>query len=224
MERGEQMSSSFNANFYVAAATVIPILYLAITLQGSTFEDLMRRLRKALPENQPTGSRRTPLKSIVSLALTVLITVIAVVLIFGGISAEFVSFVALYQQRSSSRMDRDVLALIGGLLVVVIAGPVIKFLLIYFGSRSRRHSGTENPQQSQRNAEASPTAGPEASSEASGYPVRRRNSLHDLDMQKVLRVGLLAAGFALGRLIDVGLRPAARKYWSSRPGGTGQAK
>jgi hypothetical protein len=188
------MSSSFNANFYVAAATVIPVLYLAITLQGSTFEALMQRLKKALPESQPVGSSKPSLKTVARPVLTVLTMVIATVLIFGGIAAEFISFFALYQQKSSPRMDRDVLALIGGLLVVVIAGPVIRFLLTYFGSRFRRHSDTETPQHAYSNVEASSLAEPERSSETSGHPVRRRNILgNDDNQQKALRLGLLSA-------------------------------
>jgi hypothetical protein len=34
---------TFNADFYVVAATIIPILYLALTLQGQTYERIIRR-------------------------------------------------------------------------------------------------------------------------------------------------------------------------------------
>ena len=34
-------SDAFNADFYVTVATVIPVLYLALTLQGQTFESLV---------------------------------------------------------------------------------------------------------------------------------------------------------------------------------------
>jgi hypothetical protein len=45
------MQKPFNADFYVTAATVIPVFYLALTLQGSTYRDLMTRWRKNQMEN-----------------------------------------------------------------------------------------------------------------------------------------------------------------------------
>jgi hypothetical protein len=33
---------TFNANFYVVAATIIPVFYLALTIQGRTFELLLQ--------------------------------------------------------------------------------------------------------------------------------------------------------------------------------------
>jgi hypothetical protein len=41
------MRDSFNVNFYVVAATVIPIFYLTLTLQGPFFEDLQGLARTA---------------------------------------------------------------------------------------------------------------------------------------------------------------------------------
>jgi hypothetical protein len=38
------MKDSFNADFYVTAATLIPVLYLALAVQGSTFDAVLRWL------------------------------------------------------------------------------------------------------------------------------------------------------------------------------------
>ena len=40
------MHNAFNANFYIASATVIPLFYITLTLQGPLVEDLQRWLRK----------------------------------------------------------------------------------------------------------------------------------------------------------------------------------
>jgi hypothetical protein len=37
---------TFNADFYITAATVIPLLYLALTLQGNSYDSMMRRARE----------------------------------------------------------------------------------------------------------------------------------------------------------------------------------
>jgi hypothetical protein len=38
---------SFNADFYVVAATILPVLYLALVLQGGTYEKLLSRSEEA---------------------------------------------------------------------------------------------------------------------------------------------------------------------------------
>lgn len=40
------MHDPFNSNFYIVAATVIPLLYVALILQGSVTEDLERMNKK----------------------------------------------------------------------------------------------------------------------------------------------------------------------------------
>jgi hypothetical protein len=37
----------FNANFYITAATVIPVLFLAIAVQGRTYENLLKAFSDA---------------------------------------------------------------------------------------------------------------------------------------------------------------------------------
>jgi hypothetical protein len=38
------LSETFDANFYVVAATVIPVLFLALSLQGRIYEDAKDRV------------------------------------------------------------------------------------------------------------------------------------------------------------------------------------
>lgn len=42
-----KMNRSFNADFYVVAATVLPVLYLAVVLEGSLYRELLHRAEKA---------------------------------------------------------------------------------------------------------------------------------------------------------------------------------
>jgi hypothetical protein len=48
---------TFNADFYITAATVIPILYLALTLQGQTYQDLVRIIFKKMAEGEKASVR-----------------------------------------------------------------------------------------------------------------------------------------------------------------------
>ena len=46
------MKDPFNADFYSVIATVIPVLYLAIAVQGSTFSTLLNWLRALVIRTQ----------------------------------------------------------------------------------------------------------------------------------------------------------------------------
>jgi hypothetical protein len=42
------MTNSFNSSFFIVAATVIPVLYLALTLQGSMLDGFIKQLKQTL--------------------------------------------------------------------------------------------------------------------------------------------------------------------------------
>jgi hypothetical protein len=59
---GHAAAPAFNADFYMTAATVIPVLFLAIAVQGSTYTDILRIAHDAGDRTGPyaptSGSRR----------------------------------------------------------------------------------------------------------------------------------------------------------------------
>lgn len=83
----------FNANFYVVAATVIPVLLLAIGLQGSSQAELLQTLkRKKRPSRDPA---RFTLGWLAMAWMSIGFMAMA-----GGIIAEILSVVYLYNQRA----------------------------------------------------------------------------------------------------------------------------
>lgn len=85
----------FNANFYVVAATVIPVLLLAIGLQGSAQAELLKTVkRKKRPSRDPARF------TLGWLAMAWM--VIGYLAMAGGIIAEILSVVYLYNQRAAT--------------------------------------------------------------------------------------------------------------------------
>ncbi len=112
----------FNGLFYATAATVIPVLFLAVTIQGRIYQDLVNAAAAARRQMQPaTGLRRT-IAGTASLALLYLaLLYIAATIVTYGVASEIVAVVALYQQH-----DRGlgVLVLTGTIfMIIVAAGP-----------------------------------------------------------------------------------------------------
>jgi hypothetical protein len=124
------MKGSFNYNFYITAATVIPVLYLALTLQsstnfrGSSFMGLIERWR----ESEANDSGRSYAAIQIRKFFTALPAVLASLAILWSIFNEFYCFYALYKRKSNSLMDLLVLISIGCVLIIITAGPFLVFL------------------------------------------------------------------------------------------------
>lgn len=153
------MKDSFNADFYAAAATVIPVLYLAIAVQGSTFDATLRWLygivarRSGIAARYTAGARLAWLRKIpgnrgrrithVSIALvaSTIVLFMAIALI-GSLVGETIAILALYDRQSSSWQVLCVISVI--FLAAVIAlipfwRLAATFLrLLSMGSRDRR--------------------------------------------------------------------------------------
>lgn len=113
------MKGSFNADFYVAAATVIPVLYLAIAVQGSTFDATLRWLYGIVARRggivarlTEPGARlarlrkipRNPGRRIARIAITLLASTIVLVMamaLIGSLVGEAIAILALYHRQSS---------------------------------------------------------------------------------------------------------------------------
>lgn len=120
--------STFNANFYVTAATIIPVLYLALTLQGNTYRDLMTRWRKI---NRESSSKFLPQAraTIVGIA-----AVIGAGVILQGALGEFAALRALLNDKAVANTQSIVFDACVALLIMVTIGPVWWFLEAFFGS------------------------------------------------------------------------------------------
>src|SRR5580700_9037468 len=103
------MKDNFNSNFYITAATVIPLLYITLFLQSQIIQNLSRSFLRVGAKisdqflRKAEMSRRAPLlflDLILLAALFVLLVLICLIIAaaFAGIVAEALSLWALYYQ------------------------------------------------------------------------------------------------------------------------------
>lgn len=118
----------FNADFYIAAATVIPVLYLALTLQGTTYHDLMMGWRKTNKESPFTFWPQVRV-----VAVTILAMVGAAVIIL-GIVGEYSALQALEDRTVGPNTQSNVAEACLALLVMVAIPPGWLFVRTFFGT------------------------------------------------------------------------------------------
>ncbi len=94
---GKAFMNRFNANFFIVIATVIPVLYLALTLQGPTYERMMARWRSAVREGHRDRSFRSEARTVTAAFLAIVGTAV----ILYSVLAEYLSLRALYSQTAS---------------------------------------------------------------------------------------------------------------------------
>jgi hypothetical protein len=91
------MPHAFNENFYIVTATVNPLFFLALTLQGSFYESLIKRINAGVKLPASESERHGWKAEIAQTAFTA-IWIFANVIPLAGFFAEFGSIAALYHQ------------------------------------------------------------------------------------------------------------------------------
>jgi hypothetical protein len=109
---------TFNADFYVTAATVIPVLFLALTLQGQTYESMTTRALAIRKKANRQKARRWYGVDLVWVAATVIILYFAA---FG----ELLAIWSLYNR--SSIFGSIIGAFWVVLTIVVVTAPAWRF-------------------------------------------------------------------------------------------------
>jgi MFS family permease len=140
------MKDSFNADFYATAATVIPVLYLALAVQGSTLDTVLTRLygvevRKGMIIGGWTAKQN---KGRRSRCMGAYVTAfgLAASLIYGLIG-EAIAILALYHRQSSPGQAQWVLIsviILVALIAVVTCVRLVPtvFKVLSMGMRDRR--------------------------------------------------------------------------------------
>jgi len=135
----------FNATFYATGATVIPVLFLALAVQGRGFGELLRAATIGR-EEAAAHRRRDP----VLLFPPRVLLAAAWVIMAAGFVGEGVAMYDLYSGSASSGLDGiTVLAATLVLLLAVVTGPVLAFNMILAGrtaERIRRRSDAAAPE------------------------------------------------------------------------------
>ena len=122
----------FNGLFYATVATVIPVLYLAIAVQGRLYDNLLQSASRAFarwlqhvrqsPDGSVTWSRAAPA------AVAILIsTMLALVILAAGILGEVLALLSLSFQREVGAND-GVLILTFILVAAAGFGPLASFI------------------------------------------------------------------------------------------------
>ena len=157
------LKSTFNSDFYVVVATIIPVLYLALTLQGSSLDVMSGWLGKFSLENFDKSRRAEGRYWAAFLVITA-----AVIMIIDSLLAEISAIDALYNQQSSPSNADFILESVTILIVVVIVVTVTRFLIIYDGTtRKKLNESAERPRFLNQSLRRKPTT---------SVSVTRRNS------------------------------------------------
>jgi hypothetical protein len=96
------MKDSFNADFYATAATVIPVLYFALAVQGSTLDAMLAWLyRVAVTPARGLGWVRKVKARGMRVMSASMILLIFVLSLAASLIGEFFAILALYQRHST---------------------------------------------------------------------------------------------------------------------------
>jgi hypothetical protein len=131
------VTPAFNSGFYSTIATIIPVLFLAIAVQGTAYGTLVkvvaygiRLYRRVMPVMSAVlkmsplmgagGSAVMILGAWLALALLVLVSVLTLV---SGLAGEIIAVIALYRQRAVAGSGAFVLGATIFLAVMTAAGP-----------------------------------------------------------------------------------------------------
>jgi hypothetical protein len=123
----------FNADFFVTCATVIPVLFLALVVQGGTYESMLRSAVEAA--NREPGRGRDG-------AVSQLLPAVAYLTLMAGVIGEAGALWALFNGRDTKTDRAVVLVTTLFLLTIAAAGPAWRFFRVQdtVSQLAREHS------------------------------------------------------------------------------------
>jgi hypothetical protein len=119
---------AFNGLFYATTATIIPVLFLALTLQGTIFDRALRAYHsatKAAFTSAPGWQSTATLFAASVLRMTLTLILLA------GVGGEALAIYALSQQQASASTQHHVLSSAIILTFATAAGPIISNATAY---------------------------------------------------------------------------------------------
>jgi hypothetical protein len=161
-------SPPFNGLFYATTATIIPVLFLAIAVQGRGYENLINSIDVVDPLTDDSGPWYTVLGRMA--AYLALFMAAGGILIYGVLS-EIAAIYALYQQQAESGTGQLVLTGVIFLIIATAAGPALTLLSVTLAGKWRLNMGAI--WRRQRGRSSRPARSSEGGSAACGRPLRR---------------------------------------------------
>jgi hypothetical protein len=136
-QAGGAKASPFNATLYATVASIIPVLFLALAVEGPTYTDLAETAYNAIgPSTSGTsGTVRQQVRSVIVFGLTLLALFL---ILSGGVVGEIQALLSLYWQRpvgvSTLPGIKAPSPLIGAVIltVAVAIGPAAKLGTVLF--------------------------------------------------------------------------------------------
>lgn len=122
------MDAAFNHDFYVTSATVIPILYLALSVQGTLVGNLITHLESAIHTMRTTvpDTLRKQWALIIAQYTALIVYSAASVIVVGAAGGEILAIVALDHRSDNTMLRNLVLKAVIGLVVILAADPLWK--------------------------------------------------------------------------------------------------
>ena len=118
----------FNGNFYITTATVIPVLYLAMTVESQVYQRTIDRLRSSVREAEFKFWPQ------IKTSAWILASFMSAGVILFGVYAEYLALDALYTENTSATVQQSVLVAIVGLLILTAIGPFYTFITAHIGA------------------------------------------------------------------------------------------
>lgn len=123
------MKDTFNSDFYITAATIIPVLYLALTLQSSTFDMVLEWWGKLLTRRSGR-SRKVERRFWIAL----LVAIVGLSLLIEGLFGEIYAVQALYSRQSNIGTTQFILVSVIILTLAVIVVTSIRLITTFYNA------------------------------------------------------------------------------------------
>lgn len=117
----------FNANFFIVAATVIPVLFLALAVQGRTYESLVKAFSDAHQRWITPGPR---IRVLAAGAISVIAVLAAWVILLYSAVAEVIAIYVLYKQQARSTTAHTAFAAVTFMVIMTAAGPALALIRV----------------------------------------------------------------------------------------------
>ena len=148
--------------FYATIGTVIPVLFIVLVVQGTTYQQIIRVSRDLRDRRARTSSRGSRFAApVVTGGGSLVLFYAAFFILFAGGVGEFGAIFALYQGSDTRSSRLAVLVLAGFLILMVVGGPILELTKPVTSGPESRPGGPDN-------GKAAPPVGPAAPSGRAG--------------------------------------------------------
>jgi hypothetical protein len=116
---------AFNGLFYATAATIIPVMFLALAVQGSLYNDLLKASVGALGRfNARSGDASPRRRALRAWTASILASGAAITILIFGVTGEIEALVSLSLQHAEGNPDGPLIAAVM-LTLASAAGPAL---------------------------------------------------------------------------------------------------